>query len=167
MNLRDLEPGRFADWRAAINEIIRYLYRLRIVQGDGVSVQETPGGTVVSASGGDTSFWAKITGHAEDPAGWHRWRYAWEEVVPPAEEGYGEWTATGRSGTTDENPARNTVENYNSASGGQGNSINVDGLPGSFDIMPVIANTVIVRMFVTNGQYWFQYENAVDGSCPT
>jgi hypothetical protein len=141
-------------------DIVDWLMQNAITNvGEGLEAPTGVYGRSVSASG--LSFWAKITGSAAD--GTNRWKYAWAEVEPPA-NGYGTWIATGRTGTTTTNPARNTVENMNAATGTQGNGVDVANFSGTFAMQPAPAN-VIVRMYVTRGKMWFEYPNAVDGAC--
>lgn len=123
---------------------------------------------------GDGGFWAKITGNASD--GTNRYKYAWQEVVK-TKTGYttASWEAKdpGLSGTTSETPARNTVEAPNISSGTLGNGVAIDSLVGSFALKPVTTG-VIVRMWRAYVrvesevviEYWFSYENGIDGGCP-
>jgi hypothetical protein len=142
------------------------LQALKITVYPPLTMVQNHGGTAIGIrlDSGDGSFWAKITGSAAD--GTNRWKYAWQEVTPPTAGGYGTWVNGSRSGTTTTNPARNTVENYNSGSGLQGNGVDITNLSGtSFTLKAVPSNAAIVRMYVATGYYWFQYENAVDGTC--
>jgi len=110
-------------------------------------------------------FIARITGNAAD--GTNRWKYTFVEVEQTTAE-YGGWTtlASGRAGT-----ARNLIEDINSAAGVQGNGVDLghlDTTDYTFALQPAPAN-VIVRMwevpYGTMTEYWFQYENGVDGTC--
>lgn len=93
----------------------------------------------------------------------------------------------GASETLLGNPAINLFEINNSATGVQGNSVNIDGVdyPAGFELQPVggrlsydsgnpdyntIANNVIVQMWTTTDTtggtvYLFNYNNADDGTC--
>ncbi len=129
----------------------------------------------------DNGFWAKITGNAEaDSPAQNRWVYAWEEVYK-ATSSYGGWLAVdgGRSGTTSTNPARNTIEDMNTASDAasptvQGNGVDIDGtaFPSSFDVIAAPSGVLVkLRLvhFTVSGsyhtEYWFAYENGIDGGC--
>jgi len=121
----------------------------------------------------ETSFWAKITGSAAaDSPAQNRWKYAWSEVYKSS-AGYGGWSVVsgGRSGTTSSDPSYNSIEDPNDNSGVEGNGVDVNNLDTSdytFAIQPV-ASGAIVRMTPvaqgSNVEYWFAYENAVDGGC--
>lgn len=121
----------------------------------------------------DVGFWAKITGNAADGA--NRWKYAWSEVEKTV-AGYGGWTvlADGRTGTTAASPARNTIEDINNdtAETVLGNGVTVSSLDTAEATFTLKACTTsnIVKMHevvVVGGtpEYWFSYENGVDGSC--
>ena len=115
-------------------------------------------------------FWAKITESVADATG-NRWIYSWNEVKKNL-PGYGGWGVSGRSGASD---AYNSIENINSDVGMLGIGITSDELDSEdwlFDIVSA-PNNVIVRMnevaFISDTEiiteYWFSYENSVDGSC--
>ena len=110
-------------------------------------------------------FIAIITGKAAD--GTNRWKYTFVEVEQTTAE-YGGWTtlASGRSGTS-----RNLSEDINDAAGVQGNGVdlaNLDTADYTFTIQAVPTNG-LVRMWEAQNEavteYWFQYENGVDGTC--
>lgn len=119
----------------------------------------------------DGSFWAEIDGYELEDA--LKWKYSWHEVYKQT-AGNGlyafQFLYGGRSGTTTDNPARNTIENCNSAgAGGMGNGVAYPSLPGDFCLQPCPGG-VVVRMWATpvdsgGTEYWFQYENGVDGAC--
>jgi len=110
-------------------------------------------------------FWAQLTGSSAD--GTNRWSYSFVEVYK-ATAGYGGWATKsgGKSGT-----ARNTIEDGNSASGTLGNGVAVSSLDTddyTFTLQPVPDDRVVWIEEVDQGgtaEYWFQYENGVDGSC--
>ena len=117
-------------------------------------------------------FLAEITGFGAD--GTNRWKYSWKEVVKTSTgHGGGAWTFGTRSGTTATDPARNFVEVMNSGTGVQGNGVDLSGadFPAGFSIQPVPAERILVRMMpvVVVGagviEYWFSYENGIDGTC--
>jgi hypothetical protein len=88
--------------------------------------------------------------------------------VYKATAGYGGWATLsgGRSGT-----ARNTIEDGNSGSGTLGNGVAVSNLDTddyTFTLQPVPDDVIVWVEEVDQGgstEYWFQYENGVDGSC--
>jgi len=110
-------------------------------------------------------FWAQLTGSSAD--GTNRWSYSFVEVYK-ATAGYGGWASLsgGRSGT-----ARNTIEDGNSGSGTLGNGVAVSNLDTddyTFTLQPVPGDVIVWVREVNQGgttEYWFQYENGVDGSC--
>jgi len=137
--------------------------------GKGVYGRRTRGqagaGTAVSL------ILARITGSqaADDPAQ-NRWKYSWQEIQKNA-VGYGGWINGERSGTLD---AFNSIEDMNDNIGEEGNGVNVDGIdfPPGFEIKPAaIGAIILLREAVfsvgetTYTEYWFAYENAVDGTC--
>jgi len=118
-------------------------------------------------------FWAKITGHTTD--GTNRWLYTFVSVIKNG-YGYGTWVEESDPFAGD---ARNTLEDMNSNSGVQGTGVDLVNLPDGFEIKPVPTNAIIrmYQVYVTessssssssgtsNPEYWFSYENAVDGDC--
>jgi hypothetical protein len=142
-------------------------------------------------SGFIDSFPARILGSKElpdldqgtpdDPIGAYQWQYTFQEVSK-SKAGYSGWTplAGGREGA-----AYNWVEEPNHHDGLLGNGVNTSNLSGTgLKPQPVTSN-VIVRMFAVHvpavpaddkanppkpevpakTEYWFAYENGVDGSC--
>lgn len=117
-------------------------------------------------------FYAEITGRLAD--GTNRWKYAWSEVYKSG-AGYGNWSALsgGRSGTTGSNPARNTIEDMNTGGAAhvEGCGVDVDHLDTAdwtFAIMPCTTGNIVWIEEVPYGtgfEYWFSYENGVDGVC--
>ena len=114
-------------------------------------------------------FFGRITASAAD--GSNRWKYSFEEVTK-ATAGYTTWVAKygGRTGTT----ARNGIECPNAATGRLGNGATVANLdpvggPYSFTLQPAPAGVVgemrPVELADGTHEYWFQYENGVDGTC--
>ena len=101
----------------------------------------------------------------------YRWTYAFVEVAKTV-AGYGGWTTLtgGRTGT-----AYNTIEDMNSASGVQGNGVDrahLDTAAYTFAIQPCPEGNVVwmrtIRFKVgeeAKVEYWFSYENGVDGEC--
>jgi hypothetical protein len=155
-----------------------------IKPGPGINIIEWPGGTSISLDAGtaqkvnDNSgavdpesasavmFFALITGC--ESAGPNRWAYTFEQVRKPDSLGYdGNWFPVdkGASGM-----AYNGTELPNSATGVQGNGVDVDNLPDGWELQPCPPG-VVVRMWKSSiskalePEYWFEYANAVDGSC--
>ena len=130
--------------------------------------REAEGWPATGTSGG-ADFYGRITGSAGD--GDNRWSYTFVEVAKTV-AGYGGWTtlAGGRTGT-----ARNFVEDMNAAAGVQGNGVdvaNLDTADFTFTLQPCPAGVIVhVRtvFFIAAEtaylEYWFAYENGVDGSC--
>lgn len=110
-------------------------------------------------------FWAEIG--AATAGGTNKWTYAATEKIPSS-GGYTTLT-DGRSITG----ARNSVENSNSATGTQGNSIDIDGTifddNSGLAIQPVEGSPVVwVTRYQTGAsayEYRFEYVNAIDGEC--
>jgi len=120
-------------------------------------------------------FWASITGNAAD--GTNRWKYAFSEVYKSS-AGYGGWASLsgGRSGTTSSNTARNTIEDMNTGADAhvEGNGVDPANLDPSgagsdtFSLMPCTSGNIVwMREVDRSGsiEYWFSYENGVDGDC--
>lgn len=114
-------------------------------------------------------FYAKITGSSPD--GDNRYKYTWVEVVKLT-NGYGGWVEreNGRVGTEGNGYyARNLVEDMNAATGTLGNGVDVSNLVGTFALKPAPVNTIVQLMAVRTGEgsteYWFSYENGIDGEC--
>lgn len=120
----------------------------------------------------DNEIDIRITGKSQDGSNF-RWSYAWSEVEKSA-TGFGGWTTVtdGLSGTTSENTAYNTIEDGNGATGLMGNGVDTDNFPdgGTFALQPVPNGTVLSarkRVLGSTVEYHFQYENGVDGGCPS
>ena len=103
-----------------------------------------------------------------DGEGSNRWVYDLEEVYKSA-AGYGGWSArtAGRTVT-----AYNFCEDISTdAAGIQGNGIDTGGTLWSnvnFSIQPAPVGTIVVVFairFEDQMEWWFGYENAVDGDC--
>lgn len=111
-----------------------------------------------------TSFFAKVVDYAVE--GTNQWRYTCEQVVKRT-------TAyTGWHGTNVHFEAFNTCEHINDGAGVEGNGVDVDN-PSfeGFSIQPVPVGSIVrVWAVLTPGppttEYWFSYENGIDGECP-
>jgi len=157
VNLRaDGQPGRKVRFRRERNK------------GGGIE-------TWIDLGRGAETFLAKIDGNAAD--GTNRWKYAWTEVYKSG-AGYGGWATLsgGRSGTTSTDPARNTIEDMNTGADAhiEGNGVDPANLDpaatggDTFEIMPCTAGNIVRVHEVLQGagvEYWFSYENGVDGDC--
>lgn len=109
-------------------------------------------------------FWVIITAATKDGSNF-RWTYTWSEAEKTA-TGFSGWAAKsgGLTGS-----AYNTVEYANGASGAFGNGVNSTNLTGTFELKPVpTSQPVFVRPVAVGSttEYWFSYENGVDGACP-
>ena len=110
-------------------------------------------------------FVARIS--ASSDQGNDRYSYSFDEVEKTG-FGYGNWTtrSDGRTGT-----AYNLIEDMNTASGVQGNGVDRDNLGTSdytFTIQPAPSDVLVeIREveYSDTTEYWFQYENGVDGTC--
>ena len=122
-----------------------------------------------------SSFYASVTGNAPDGA--NRWKYAFSEVYKSS-AGYGGWATLsgGRSGTTSTNPARNTIEDMNTGADShiEGNGVDPANLDpaetgsDTFSLMPCTSGNIVQMSQVDLAgtvEYWFSYENGVDGDC--
>jgi len=131
--------------------------------------------TWIDLACGSEAFWARIDGNAAD--GTNRWKYAWTEVYKSS-AGYGGWATLsgGRSGTTSTDPARNTVEDMNTGADAhvEGNGVDPANLDpaqtgsDTFEIMPCTTGNIVRIGEVLQGsnvEYWFSYENGVNGDC--
>jgi len=133
--------------------------------GQGESEKRYPRDDGILPSPYRAGFFARISGNTAD--GTNRWYYSFVEVEKTG-AGYDNWTtqAGGRTGT-----ARNLSEDINDAAGVQGNGVdlaNLDTADYTFTIQAVPTNG-LVRVWETRTgattEYWFQYENGVDGTC--
>ena len=132
------------------------------------------GGLEILIDVGEVEFWAEITGYevADSPAQ-NRWNYSWSEVEKTA-AGYDGWLtlAGGRTGAYN---GYNSIEEDNTGADTEGNGVNVSNLDTedyTFTIQPAALSAVVrmhtVGFLVGSAQYteyWFSYENGVDGSC--
>lgn len=137
--------------------------------GPGIVVSQHGENDVISLSRDfrrQAAFPAKIGSATTDDT--NQWTYNFLEVVKSS-AGYGGWTARtgGRTGT-----ARNMFEDMNDGVGIEGNGIDVDGtdFPAGFSIQPVPDGTVVMMYRVLEAatgtqEFWFDYVNAVDGTC--
>lgn len=171
---------------ADLNQLVGVLNKFEAMVGDGnVRVSRTPNGTTLSISpdllgrlrGAVTTFWAKIGSSAEaDSPAINRWLYAFTEQTRTA-AGYGGWStkANGTTGTTSSNPARNFVEDMNDGLTVEGNGVDLDNLDTAdytFTIQACPSGVVVLMHEVkfnigetSYTEYWFSYENGVDGTC--
>lgn len=181
-----LPPGKVVT-TDQYNELLDWVKeRTNIKCGPGMEVRHMAGGMFVSLihsplamsnqtagaeppGGGASYFFARITASSGGSTD-NQWNYTFAEVHRDAVAGYeGHWyTRTGgKSGT-----AYNLTENMNQATGLCGNGVNATNLAADFPdfaIQPAPVDTIVVMYTVTNAaseiEYWFQYENAVDGGC--
>lgn len=110
-------------------------------------------------------FFARITGSSDYAD--NIWAYTFERVTKGSEaHSPGAWLTGDLTGT-----AYNTIESINGAIGVQGNGVDVDGadFPIGFSIQPCPTGNIVVmkRVELSTDQfeYWFSYENGVDGTC--
>lgn len=121
-------------------------------------------------AGEPARMWVRITAAAQ-PESRLRWVYTATRVIKSA-AGYGGWTEPAGAPTV---TCRNAIEDLNAASGIFGNGVNSSNLVGSFTVRPVPAGAIVevVAVPVTPesgtpppAEWWFSYENAIDGACP-
>lgn len=113
--------------------------------------------------------WVKITGSTLISP--NRWKYTWIEQKL---ERTGLWLdkPDGLTSASDGySQAYNTIETNNSATGVQGNGIDLTTLPGNYAILPA-RGTPVVELWRTMNcdgvvECFFQYENGVGGTCPS
>lgn len=116
-------------------------------------------------------FWAQITGSAAISGASNRWKYSWFEVERTA-TGF-QTKGGGRSGTTSERFAINSIEANNDDSNIEGNSVDLSGqifTDNSGLELQAVRGTPVVRMWLEydvdgNPAYTFEYVNAIDGEC--
>ena len=113
-----------------------------------------------------STAWIQITGATAIEGESNRWEYDWAEVAWSASG----WAAiTGGRSSSTHGEAYNTVEVPNDSAGVQGNGVDIDELPGTFEIKPIATGVVVLAHgpFVddTTKAWWFSLVNAVDGSC--
>jgi hypothetical protein len=122
-----------------------------------------------------SAFWASVGSNSAD--GTNRWKYAFTEVYKSS-AGYGGWATLsgGRSGSTTTNPGRNTIEDMNTGADAhvEGNGVDPANLDpaatgaDTFSLMPCTSGNIVQMRQVDCGQsveYWFSYENGVNGDC--
>ena len=116
-------------------------------------------------------FWAEITGNTS--LGNNQWTYSWSRDCKTT-AGYGGWDSVTPEVSGADN-AYNTIEDINTGGAAhiEGNGVdpaNIDTDDFTFAMMPcTTGNIVWLRpIFETDtntAEYWFSYENGVDGSC--
>jgi hypothetical protein len=109
-------------------------------------------------------FIARISGATQDGTN-KRWVYTFVELEKTS-AGYNGWAdkTSGRTGN-----CYNLIEDQNGATGTYGNGVASVNLVGTFTVKPCPTGTRIMLHAVDAGgtaEYWFSYENAIDGECP-
>ena len=141
----------------------------------GRQIEVTSSGTdaVVAAAGERpyrrVKFFAEII--ASTDLGGNQWEYAqWKEKQKTG-AGHDGWVdkPSGRTHTLF-GPAFNFAEINNSASGIQGNGVDVDNLVGTFALQPVPDGRVVEMTLIrfadqSDFELWFDQDNGVDGDC--
>jgi len=113
---------------------------------------------------GRSDFVARVGVATRDGSNF-RWNYPFVEIQKTT-TGFGAWEDKpgGRSGSM-----RNLIESENDTAGLFGNGVNSANLVGSLQLQPIPEHTRVRVFTVTNaagdGEYWCQYENAIDGAC--
>lgn len=142
-----------------------------IIVGPGLRMTRVGNSVTISAidqpaAKAKPTFPARITSSTQDGSNL-RFTYGWAEVEKTT-PGYGGWVTKpgGRTGT-----AYNRTEDQNGATGLMGNGVDTANLVGSFSVqpapvgLPVELTPVPVASDGTT-EFWFSYENGVDGACP-
>lgn len=118
----------------------------------------------------NSAQWMKVTDY--EALGANKWRYSAQPIKNLGLGGHaaGNWEATG-----DPVDAYNLIEVGNDGSGVEMNGVNVSRMaPGGafegFSIQPVPVGAIVrayaVPVQAGGSEWWFSYENAVDGTCP-
>lgn len=167
------------------NQLVDLLLRCRVYAvGPGMCMASNSAGTYIGLTSSPLdsihgalspgnqatdSFWARITGNS--PLGSNQWAYSFKRVHKNL-SGYdpGAWIADANQ--PDSPYAYNTLEMMNSDMGVQGNGVDISGeaFPETMDIQPCPTGA-IVRVWgvyvasLDQTEYWFQYENGIDGTC--
>jgi len=111
------------------------------------------------------SHWMKITGAT---ASGKRWQYS-GKIQKKTTAGYGGWVDD--TSFNEITTAYNMIENMNGATGLWGNGVTSTNLSGSIDIKPAPTGAIVrVYLEIVSGatptrEWWFQYENGIDGAC--
>ena len=109
----------------------------------------------------------RITGNLDVDT--NQWGYQWREQRKNG-VGYGGWEdkPNGRNDGS-HGFAFNFAEQMNSASGVQGNGVNVDDLPGTFALQPVPDGRIVLATILTftdgTKEVWFDQDNGIGGAC--
>ncbi len=170
---------------ADVNRVVEELLReMQIICGPGLELRKASGGRVISLvknpldlahaavessaepggqTGEDLWFVAKITGAtAGNP---NQWSYSWTRQKLTT-SGYTGWTDDEQTGNAN---AYNLSEVMNDGAGLEGNGVDIDGadFPAGFELMPVPVGAFVWMRAVKGAltEYWFQYENGIDGEC--
>lgn len=118
---------------------------------------------VFNAYAAEPFFLVKLGGATAIPNYSNRWKYSYTQVVPERE---GRYKVPDGAGTGD---CYNMVEANNSATGVQGNGIDVDNLPAGYNLGPIGAGAVVVAYLVINcdgnPEIHFEGYNPVVGTC--
>jgi len=124
----------------------------------------TNGTNGTDGADGTPAIVARITGVSI--LGGNQWSYQVRDQTIGNTDGYGAWSDGATTRT-----AYNLTEELNSGSGTQGNGIDIDGtdFPAGFEMQPAPVGTYVLLYAVEQPDmsvaYYFQYENAVDGTC--
>lgn len=153
-----------------VEAVVFLLQNAIVASGPGTELLSLPHGRGIGiAHQSSDIIYAKITGSSPD--GDNRYKYTWVEVVKLT-NGYGGWVVreNGRVGTAENGYyARNLVEDMNAETGTLGNGVAVSSLVGTFALQPAPVDTIVQLMEVRTGEgsteYWFSYENGIDGEC--
>ena len=100
----------------------------------------------------------------------NQWTYEWVEVRKNG-PGYAGWEIKPEGRThVSHGVAYNFAEQMNSASGVQGNGVNVDDLPGTFALQPVPDGRPLLAVILTfaadsTKEVWFDQDNGIGGDC--
>jgi hypothetical protein len=143
--------------REEFERLLRRVDGMENTSGSGLFVSRSPLGVHFAAEETAISLlWGRITGSTLLSA--NRWEYEFEEVAP-TDGGDFDTGARSRTGI-----CHNSLESMNSATGVQGNGVDVDNLPQNWEMKPCPEGAVVL-IIASGGYYRFSYENGVDGEC--
>ncbi|MBL0922441.1 MAG: hypothetical protein IBJ10_09985, partial [Phycisphaerales bacterium] len=112
-------------------------------------------------------LFARIIGAAPLSGAANRWLYEWQEVN--LRDDRSAVVGSAPRGSAALGPALNLMEAGNSASGVQGNGVDVSGLPAGMTLRPIGGAAVVALegpLGAPGDEYWvFAAVNAIDGEC--
>ena len=120
----------------------------------------------------DKRYTLQITGYSAITGQTNKWRYSWVFVRPTRNNQWDIPTDESEQDGSDISGiyAYNSCEANNSASGMQGDSVNVDLLPPGVNLLPIQGNPVVPAWVETNcdgdAELYFCVPNSITTDCP-